>query len=248
MPTAITAQAFGASWSIHQFTVSGCPVSGSLPNEVQYPSPSMMFWLGIEPSMTRMNGSSSPGRGRAERGQELLAALVGESTLLCRWTLGSPGMRPSTTSSMDGLSAAVIEIVSPSQLMPSEIHRMCISSRSARARPARRARARAGPRRRAGRPRGVGIPAGAVAAGSGSGRRRRCAADPASGRPGPPRRRVIDVGDRLRGLPLDRGTRLRARGRPPGHVRSGPARTRTATSSSHSPACAPWSAARAPPR
>ena len=59
VPAATTAQARGASRSIHQFSVSGSPVSGSLPNDVQYPSP-LIFSLGIEPSTTKMNGSSSP--------------------------------------------------------------------------------------------------------------------------------------------------------------------------------------------
>src|SRR4051794_6244334 len=53
---------------------------------------------------------------------------VGESTLLCRWTLGRPGIAPSTTSSMPGCPAAVIDTESPSQLIPSEIQRMWTSS------------------------------------------------------------------------------------------------------------------------
>ena len=56
VPIATTAHALGASVSIHQFSVTGSPVSGSLPNDVQYPSPSMMFWFGIEPSTTKMKG------------------------------------------------------------------------------------------------------------------------------------------------------------------------------------------------
>lgn len=35
VPAATTAQALGASWSIHQLRVCGSPVSGSLPKEVQ---------------------------------------------------------------------------------------------------------------------------------------------------------------------------------------------------------------------
>jgi hypothetical protein len=49
---------------------------------------------------------------------------VGDSTLLCRCTFGRPGIDPSSTSSMLGWDAAVIETVSPSQLIPSEIQRM----------------------------------------------------------------------------------------------------------------------------
>ena len=85
---------------------------------------------------------------------------VGESTLLCRWTFGRPGIAPSSTSSMLGWPAAVIETESPSQLMPSEIQRMWTSSTpgatgsaaiprfSVRRRvPRARARPRAAPRR-----------------------------------------------------------------------------------------------------
>jgi hypothetical protein len=35
VPIATTPHAFGASWSIHQLSVSGSPVASSLPNEVQ---------------------------------------------------------------------------------------------------------------------------------------------------------------------------------------------------------------------
>lgn len=35
VPAATTAQALGASWSIHQFSVCGSPVSGSFPKDVQ---------------------------------------------------------------------------------------------------------------------------------------------------------------------------------------------------------------------
>src|SRR5215813_12103578 len=40
------------------------------------------------------------------------------STGLCKWTFGNPGIAPMSTSSMLGCSAAVIEIVSPSQPRP----------------------------------------------------------------------------------------------------------------------------------
>src|SRR3954452_22807235 len=39
-----------------------------------------------------------------------------------------PGIAPSSTSSMPGCPAAVMETESPSQLIPSEIHRMWTSS------------------------------------------------------------------------------------------------------------------------
>src|SRR5437588_289008 len=43
------------------------------------------------------------------------------------FTIGSPPMAPSTTSSSPGWPAAVTDTESPSQLMPSEIHRMLTS-------------------------------------------------------------------------------------------------------------------------
>src|SRR3984957_15613161 len=49
------------------------------------------------------------------------------STGLCRCTLGSPGIAPSSTSSMLGCSAAVTDTLSPSQLKPAVIHRICTS-------------------------------------------------------------------------------------------------------------------------
>src|SRR5918911_401391 len=128
VPIATTPQAFGASWSIHQLSVSGSPVASSLPNDVQYPSP-LIFSFGIEPSMTSTYGASSSPRAAARNGfRNSSPPSVGESTLLCRCTFGRPGMSPSTTSSRAGSVAAVIDTVSPSQLIPSEIHRMCSSS------------------------------------------------------------------------------------------------------------------------
>src|ERR671921_2656328 len=127
VPIATTPQARGASRSIHQFRVSGSPVRSSLPNEVQYPSP-LMFSFGIDPSITRTNGASSP-RAAARNGARYSSPpSVGESTLLYRWTVGRPGTRPVTTSSIAGWDAAVTDTVSPSQLNPSEIQRMCTSS------------------------------------------------------------------------------------------------------------------------
>src|SRR5262249_61123952 len=49
------------------------------------------------------------------------------STGLCKWTLGSPGMAPSNTSSMLGCVAAVIETESPSQPRPAVIQTTWIS-------------------------------------------------------------------------------------------------------------------------
>src|SRR5947209_13734805 len=88
-----------------------------------------MFSFGIEPSITSTNGASSSPLAAARYGRRNSSPpSVGESTLLCRCTLGSPGIAPSSTSSIDGCPAAVIETVSPSQLIPSEIQRMWTSS------------------------------------------------------------------------------------------------------------------------
>src|SRR6478735_12592731 len=88
-----------------------------------------MFSLGIEPSMTSTKGSAASPRAAARNGvRNSSPPSVGLSTLLCRLTFGSPGIAPSRTSSMDGCPAAVIETESPSQLIPSEIHRMWTSS------------------------------------------------------------------------------------------------------------------------
>src|SRR5919197_5520642 len=128
VPAATTPHAPGARWSIHQFSVSGSPVASSFPNEVQYPSP-LISSFGIEPSMTRTYGASSSPRAAARKGfMNSSPPRVGDSTLLCRCTLGRPGMRPSITSSSAGNLAAVTDTESPSQLIPSEIQRMCTSS------------------------------------------------------------------------------------------------------------------------
>src|SRR3954451_155842 len=128
VPIATTPHAFGARRSSHQLSVSGSPVASSLSNDVQGPSP-WMFSLGIEPSTTSTNGASSSSRTAWRNGSRNSSPpRVGDSTLLCRWTLGMPGIAPSRTSSIPGCPAAVIETESPSQLMPSEIHRMWTSS------------------------------------------------------------------------------------------------------------------------
>src|SRR3954470_9227660 len=88
-----------------------------------------MFSFGIEPSTTSTNGASSSPRAAWRNGRRNSSPpSVGESTLLCRWTFGMPGMAPRSTSSMPGWPAAVTETESPSQLIPSEIHRMWTSS------------------------------------------------------------------------------------------------------------------------
>ena len=79
--------------------------------------------------MTSTNGASSSSTSAWRNGlRNSSPPSVGESTLLCRCTLGSPGIAPSRTSSMPGWPAAVIDTLSPSQLIPSEIQRMWTSS------------------------------------------------------------------------------------------------------------------------
>src|SRR3954452_25580254 len=137
---ATTPQAFGASWSIHQLSVSGSPVASSLPKEVQYPSP-LIFSLGIEPSITSTNGSAASPAAAARNGlRNSSPPSVGLSTLLCRFTFGMPGIAPSSTSSMPGCPAAVTDTESPSQLIPSEIQRMSSSSTPATGHPFHRQR------------------------------------------------------------------------------------------------------------
>src|SRR5215212_714126 len=79
--------------------------------------------------MTSTNGASSSSLAAWRNGlRNSSPPSVGDSTLLWRWTFGSPGIAPRTTSSMPGWPAAVTETESPSQLMPSEIQRMWTSS------------------------------------------------------------------------------------------------------------------------
>src|SRR5919112_1457220 len=88
-----------------------------------------MFSFGIEPSITSTNGASSSPRAAWRNGvRNSSPPSVGDSTLLWRWTFGMPGIAPRSTSSMPGWPAAVTETESPSQLIPSEIHRMWTSS------------------------------------------------------------------------------------------------------------------------
>src|SRR5918998_6209898 len=88
-----------------------------------------MCSLGMEPSTTSTNGASSSFRAAWRNGSRNSSPpSVGDRTLLWRWTFGMPGIAPSRTSSMPGWPAAVIDTVSPSQLIPSEIQRMWTSS------------------------------------------------------------------------------------------------------------------------
>src|SRR5919112_3633786 len=88
-----------------------------------------MFSFGIEPSITSTNGASSSRRAAWRNGSRNSSPpSVGDRTLLCRWTFGIPGIAPSRTSSIPGWPAAVIDTLSPSQLIPSEIQRMWTSS------------------------------------------------------------------------------------------------------------------------
>src|SRR3954468_13040881 len=87
-----------------------------------------MFSFGIEPSMTSTNGSAASPRAAARNGvRNSSPPSVGERTLVCRLTFGSPGIAPRSTSSMPGWPAAVTDTESPSQLIPSEIQRMSTS-------------------------------------------------------------------------------------------------------------------------
>src|SRR5919109_1402129 len=88
-----------------------------------------MFSFGIEPSITSTNGASSSPRTAWRNGvRNSSPPSVGDRTLLWRCTFGMPGIAPRRTSSMPGWPAAVTETESPSQLIPSEIHRMWTSS------------------------------------------------------------------------------------------------------------------------
>src|SRR3954471_15999185 len=78
--------------------------------------------------MTSTNGSLASPRAAARNGaRNSSPPSVGDRTLLWRLTFGSPGIAPSSTSSMLGCPAAVTDTESPSQLIPSEIQRMSTS-------------------------------------------------------------------------------------------------------------------------
>src|SRR5580693_2394634 len=118
----------GASRSSHSLVVIGCPVAGLLPNPHQYPS-DLIASLGIEPSTTRTNGSSSPRSAFHHHSMKLSAPCSGPHSKSisgqCTATLGSPGSAPRAISSMLGWVAAVSATESPSQPSPPFIQRMC---------------------------------------------------------------------------------------------------------------------------
>src|SRR3984957_950629 len=134
VPTATIAVAFGASRSSHSLVVIGCPVAGSLPNPHQYPS-FLSASLGIEPSTTSTNGSSSPRSAFQNHSRKSSAPPAGPHSKSirgqCTATFGSPGSAPSAISSILGWVAAVSATESPSQLRPALIHRTCINVSSA---------------------------------------------------------------------------------------------------------------------
>src|SRR5580704_10044843 len=70
------AVAFGASRCSHSLVVIGWPVAGLLPNPHQYPS-GLMASLGIEPSTTSTNGSSSPRSALCHHSMKLSAPCSG---------------------------------------------------------------------------------------------------------------------------------------------------------------------------
>src|SRR5271168_2132972 len=134
VPTATTAVAFGVSRSSHSLVVIGCPVAGSLPKPHQYPS-FLIASLGIEPSTTSTNGSSSPRSALKNHSRKSSAPPVGPHSKSisgqCTAILGSPGRAPSAISSTLGWVAAVSATESPSQLRPALIHRTWINVSSA---------------------------------------------------------------------------------------------------------------------
>src|SRR5450755_3126967 len=130
----MTAVAFGASRSSHSLLVTGWPVIGLFPKPDQYPS-DLIFSLGIEPSMTRTNGSSSPRSALHHHSMKLSAPVSGPHSKSingqCTWIFGRPGSAPSTISSMLGWVAAVSATESPSHDRPALIHRMCSTGSAA---------------------------------------------------------------------------------------------------------------------
>src|SRR5665647_2204129 len=92
VPAVTTAHALGASRSIHVLSVIGSPVTGSLPNALQNPSP-LIFSFGIEPSITSTNGASKPAAA-SRNGLRKSSPVSYARTLLWTWTLGRPGIRP----------------------------------------------------------------------------------------------------------------------------------------------------------
>src|ERR1700724_2020568 len=85
-----------------------------------------MASLGIEPSTTRTNGSSSPRSALKNHSRKSSAPPTGPHSKSisgqCTAIFGSPGRPPSAISSMLGWVAAVRATESPSQLSPALIH------------------------------------------------------------------------------------------------------------------------------
>ena len=86
-----------------------------------------MASLGIDPSTTRTNGSSSPRSALKNHSRKSSAPPTGphSKSMSGQWTaiFGSPGRAPSAISSMLGWVAAVRATESPSQLSPALIHK-----------------------------------------------------------------------------------------------------------------------------
>src|SRR5579863_4021445 len=81
----------------------------------------------MEPSTTSTNGSSLPCSARYQYFRKS-SPFSYARTGLCKCTRGSPGIAPSSTSSMLGCVAAVTDTESPSQPNPAVIHRICTSA------------------------------------------------------------------------------------------------------------------------
>src|SRR6202035_4966751 len=128
------AVALGVSRSSHSLVVIGCPVAGSLPNPHQYPS-FLIASLGIEPSTTSTNGSSSPRSALKNHSRKSSAPPVGPHSKSisgqCTAILGSPGSAPSAISSTLGWEAALNGTESPPQLSAAWIHSTWINVSSA---------------------------------------------------------------------------------------------------------------------
>ena len=94
-----------------------------------------MASLGIDPSTTSTNGSSSPRSALCHHSMKLSAPCSGPHSKSisgqCTAIFGSPGSAPSTISSMLGWVAAVRATESPSQLSPPFIQRMWTTPSSA---------------------------------------------------------------------------------------------------------------------
>src|SRR5690242_1321148 len=129
VPTAITAVALLANRSNHSLVVRTSPVSGSLPKPQKYPPLSLFSCsLGIDPSTTRTNGSSSPLSALYHHLMKVSAPCSGPHSKSingqCTAILGSPGSAPRAISSMLGCVAVVRATESPSQPSPPFIQRI----------------------------------------------------------------------------------------------------------------------------